>query len=231
MEVALDAAVSPESIEFLNIGTVKWYELNICINWFAVLLGAVLIYLIVKVVKKVLKNSTKRTVSMDGMSFGIGNIECHLKCNDDVREIAYKLWVELTTRKIAIPLEDDDVITELYDSWYEAFSSIRGLLKSVPGKCFDDAADLIDLTTKVLNEGLRPHLTKWQAKYRSWYEMESKNSHETPQEIQKRYPEYTELISDMKKTNQNMINFANKMHEIAFGVSIGLKKPLSIGLN
>ena len=33
MEVALDAAVSPESIEFLNIGTVKWYELNICINW------------------------------------------------------------------------------------------------------------------------------------------------------------------------------------------------------
>lgn len=32
--------------------------------------------------------------------------------------------------------------------------------------------DLIKLTERVLNVGLRPHLTKWQAKYRKWYNNE-----------------------------------------------------------
>lgn len=211
------ATPSPQSIDFISITTDHWYELSITLNWIAIIIAVLLIMLVVWGFRKIIKKTTGRTIRLDGMSFGIGDFKCDLKCGSEVQEIAYQLWVELTTRKIAIPLEEDDVISEVYDSWYAAFSAIRDLLKTVPGQCLDDAADLIDITTKVLNEGLRPHLTRWQAKYRSWYDREVKEKTDSPQVIQKQFPEYEELLSDMKKTNQNIINFANTMHEIAFG--------------
>ena len=41
---------------------------------------------------------------------------------DDVVGLAHQAWVEITTRKAAIPFNEDyDVVTEIYDSWYELF--------------------------------------------------------------------------------------------------------------
>ena len=213
------ATIAPNyhKVDFINFGTENWNELVIRINWIAVVVGILIILLFMWAIRKYLGKKIGRKITLDGVSFGIGEFKCELTCGNEVQEIAYQLWIELTTRKIAIPLEQDDVISEVYDSWYSAFSAIRDLLKTVPGKCLDDASNLIDITIKVLNEGLRPHLTKWQAKYRTWYEKESGGCQDSPQEIQKRFPEYEELLSDMKTTNQNMISFANKMHEIAFG--------------
>ena len=169
------------------------------------------------VIRKYFKRKSGRKIKLNCMSFGIGDISCELVCSNEVQEIAYQLWVELTTRKIAIPLEDSDVIAEVYDSWYAAFTSIRELLKTVPGRSLDDASKLIDVTTKVLNEGLRPHLTTWHAKFRAWYDDARKESKkDAPQETQKKYPEYEALVNDLRKTNENMINFANEMKKIAF---------------
>ena len=67
------------------------------------------------------------------------------------------------------------------------------------------------------NEGLRPHLTKWQAKYRRWYNDALNNDKEkTPQEIQKEFEKYDILIEDIVKTNNQMIEYKNLMHNIAF---------------
>lgn len=217
METTPVKSLTPQGIEIINLGTNNWYELVIRLNWIAIIIGLIAICLVVWGTKEFFKRKSRRRITLDGMSFGIGEFRCELTCGNEIQEIAYQLWVELITRKIAIPIEDDDVIVEVYDSWYAAFSSIRDLLKTVPGKCLDDASDLIDITAKVLNEGLRPHLTKWQAKYRTWYDCETKDSTDDPQIIQKQFPEYDELLSDLKKTNQNIINFANKLHEIAFG--------------
>ena len=107
------------------------------------------------------------------------------------------------------------MITEVYDSWYEAFKIIRKQLEEIPEERIGDAKELIDIVLKVLNDGLRPHLTKWQAKYRAWYKKEKeKNQNMTPQEIQKMYPEYQELVSDLKKTNEIMINFSKELRKI-----------------
>ena len=77
--------------------------------------------------------------------------------------------------------------------------------------------DLIELTEKVLNKGLRPHLTTWQAKYRKWYENELvNNTEDTPQELQRRYPHYDELVDDLIKTNMRMIEYKKLMKKIAF---------------
>ena len=157
----------------------------------------------------IIKKQFFKSIEISEAVIGIGKSSIKIKCDKRVQGIAYKIWIELKTRKIGIMFEEDqDVITEVYDSWYEAFKIIRKQLEEIPEERIGDAKELIDIVLKVLNDGLRPHLTKWQAKYRAWYKKEKeKNQDMTPQEIQKMYPEYQELVSDLKKTNEIMINF------------------------
>ena len=91
-------------------------------------------------------------------------------------------------------------------------------MKEVPASRIPYSNDLIELTEKILNNGLRPHLTIWQAKYRKWYENElDNNTDDTPQKLQQKYPLYTELIDDLIVTNKRMIEYKNLMKKIAFG--------------
>ena len=91
--------------------------------------------------------------------------------NYATRQIACQVWVELSTRKIGLPFDpDSDVIIELYDSWHNAFTEIRSLLKAIPIHRLDRSEEtrkLVQLMIEVLNKGLRPHLTKSQARFRT----------------------------------------------------------------
>lgn len=164
----------------------------------------------------IIKKQFFKSIEISETVIGIGKSSIKIKCDKRVQGIAHKIWIELKTRKIGIMFEEDqDVITEVYDSWYEAFKIIRKQLEEIPEERIGDAKELIDIVLKVLNDGLRPHLTKWQAKYRVWYKKEKeKNQNMTPQEIQKMYPEYQELVSDLKKTNEIMINFSKELRKI-----------------
>lgn len=164
----------------------------------------------------IIKKQFFKSIEISETVIGIGKSSIKIKCDKRVQGIAHKIWIELKTRKIGIMFEEDqDVITEVYDSWYEAFKIIRKQLEEIPEERIGDAKELIDIVLKVLNDGLRPHLTKWQAKYRAWYKKEKeKNQNMTPQEIQKMYPEYQELVSDLKKTNGIMINFSKELRKI-----------------
>ena len=76
---------------------------------------------------------------------------------------------------------------------------------------------LEDILIKTLNYGLRPHLTRWQAKYRRWYEQaikEDDNKKLSPQEIQKNYDEYDELVFDLKQINKQMVQFAEELKKL-----------------
>jgi len=71
------------------------------------------------------------------------------------------------------------------------------------------------LSIDVLNLGIRPHLTTWQAKFRRWYTIaEKKAPNESPQEIQKRYEYYDELADDMKLVNERLIVYRDKLREL-----------------
>ena len=123
------------------------------------------------------------------------------------------------TRKVGLLFEEDkDVIVEVYNSWYSLFGIIRDLLKKIePRKKDKDLEKLENILIKTLNFGLRPHLTKWQAKYRRWYNQEIEkevNSQLSPQEIQKKYKRYNELITDLKETNKQMVQFAEELKKL-----------------
>lgn len=161
-----------------------------------------------------------RKFSIEGVEFGIGNQKIVLKPNDMDLQIAYKIWVELSTRKIGLQIDpENDVIAEIYDSWYQFFSVTRELLKDVPVKNFKrrETQKIIRLSIDILNKGIRPHLTKWQARFRAWYEMHKQGlpagAYE-PQIFQKQFPEYEQLMEDMLKVNQNLIHYREKMYEL-----------------
>ena len=161
-----------------------------------------------------------RRFDIDEADFGLGSQRIRLRPNDTDREIAYKVWVELSTRKIGLPIElTDDVIVEIYNSWYNFFSVTRELIKSVPISKVrrKDTQQIIDLSIEVLNTGIRPHLTKWQAKFRRWYENsldDAANRASTPQAIQRKFPDYASLSEDLMRVNQQLIRYRDKMYEI-----------------
>jgi hypothetical protein len=152
--------------------------------------------------------------------FGLGQQKIKLKVNDDDRQIAYKIWVELSTRKIGLKIDlEQDVITEVYDSWHTFFSVTRELIKDVPVRKYqrDSTATIVRLSIEVLNEGLRPHLTKWQARFRRWYEHAASQANAestSPQEIQRAFPAFEELAADLMLVNQQLIAYRTRMHDL-----------------
>lgn len=207
-------------MEVLNFKFSNWYTLNLHFNW-AFVVGVIILGFIVSWLwKNFIDFSIKKSVVVDEITLGIGSSSMTLKYNRKDREIAYKLWVELSTRKIGLEFEPEyDVISEVYDSWYTFFGIARDLMKDIPCEKLDSSSDLIELTGNVLNVGLRPHLTKWQAKFRRWYEInkdteEYKNK--TPQEIQRLYPLYSELEENLIQTNNHMIEYKKLLERIAF---------------
>ena len=196
----------------------NWYTLVLKLNWVAVILIILAIFVIVYLWNKCIKYAVNKSLMVDEVLLGIGNSQVKLKYNKKDQEIAYKLWVELSTRKIGLDFDsENDVIFEVYDSWYDFFTTARELMEEIPAERLKYSSELIELTEAVLNKGLRPHLTIWQAKFRKWYnENIDSNVGKTPQQIQEMYPHYEELKKDLIDTNTRMIEYKNLMERIAF---------------
>lgn len=168
--------------------------------------------------KRCMRFMNKRSININEVTLGIGSSSINLSYSKKDQEIAYKLWIEMSTRKIGMSYDPkNDVIVEIYNSWYEFFKIARELLKEVPVERILYSSDLIELTEKILNMELRPHLTKWQAKFRKWYDdaiHDYKNT--TPQDIQSKYPEYSELVNDLTMTCEGLVEYKKLIKEIAF---------------
>ena len=167
---------------------------------------------------------TFRSFEIDQAEIGVGSNKFRFKPNLTDRQVAYAIWVELSTRKIGLPIDfEHDVIAEIYDSWFNFFSVTRDLVKGIPVNQVkrDSTQAIIKLSIEVLNEGLRPHLTRWQARFRRWYEHEISKSDKDetgtmidPQQIQANFPQYAELMEDMQRINQALIKYRRKMYEL-----------------
>jgi len=161
---------------------------------------------------------------IDRAEFGLGSGKISFKPNLGDQQIAYKIWVELSTRKIGLPIDlDHDVISEVYDSWFNFFSITRELIKDIPVNKVKNPStrEVITLSINVLNQGLRPHLTSWQARFRHWYnkELDKSEAGIDPQAIQAKYPRFVELKADLVTVNQRLIKYRDKMKELVLGLS------------
>ena len=205
------------SVKIFDVNIENWYTLAITFNWAAIVLLFILALVISFIIKIISKHINKNSIEINGAEIGIGDSKISLVVNKKDQEIAYKIWVELSTRNIHDFDEDDDVIIEIYNSWYQLFGITRSLLEEIPASRIPYSKELIDLVNNMLNLGLRPHLSKWQAKYRSWYKSHIEDLEKmTPQEYQKEYPEYEALLKDVLATNSKMLSYKRYMYKIAF---------------
>ena len=142
-------------------------------------------------------------------------------------EIAHKIYIELITRKAAILIDEDkDIIIEIYNSWYELFSATRNEIKNINGELLKSpkSEELINMATQVLNKGLRPHLTQYQGRFRHWYKKQianEKNFDLCPQDIQRKFPEFDELIESMKEVNKLLISYSEQLRIFIYGNKVG----------
>ncbi len=153
----------------------------------------------------------------------MGNIgKVRLRPNRTDSQIAHQIWTELVTRKAAIRIDPDrDVISEVYDSWYTLFRRIRELIANIDADLVrreESTQKLVDIATRTLNDGLRPHLTRWQAEFRNWLKHHDEDlRNATPQEVQRTFPHYRDLVSDMQRVNEDLIRYASELKKIAHG--------------
>jgi len=186
-----------------------------------ILLGIFAAILMLKLVKAL--RGGFRDYEIDAAEFGIGDQKIKLRPNDTDRQIAYKIWVELSTRKIGLPIDlNDDVLVEIYDSWHNFFSVTRELIKDVPVSKFrrQDTEKIVRLSIDVLNTGIRPHLTKWQARFRHWYnrKLEAVGDDDvSPQDLQRTYTRFDELEAELEEVNARLISYREKMHQLVAG--------------
>jgi len=196
-------------------------NLDIHINGIVIIILIILITIVV-LLRRRLFPSLKR-MEINEAEFGLGNQKITLRPNTTDLQIAYKIWVELSTRKIGLPIDlDHDVISEVYDSWYGFFAVTRDHIKEVPATRFrrKDTERIIRLSIEVLNSGVRPHLTRWQARFRRWYEQavaKKENLTIDPQNIQKKFPQYEELVGDLRVVNNHLIHYRQKLHDLITG--------------
>lgn len=160
-------------------------------------------------------------LEVDEAEFGIGANKVKLKANVDDLQIGFKFWTELSTRKIGLPFDEEhDVIVEVYDSWYEFFTIARELIKAIPVSKIRNnktTKKLVLISVHILNKELRPHLTRWQARYRQWWENaleDPANKDVPPQELQRTYPHYTELVEEMKAVNKKLVIYTDHLRKM-----------------
>ena len=216
----MGTTVPLQTTEFLSIRLLPDYSISIQFSaWFIALLVAI-----------VLSYATWRWLcgalgwkdfEIDRAEIGLGSGKLRLKPNLADQQIAYAIWVELSTRKIGLQIDfDHDVIIEVYDSWYSFFAITRDLVKSVPVRKIrsNSTQEIVKLSIEVLNHGLRPHLTQWQARFRNWYGRQLENQGNgpmiDPQDLQRQFPQYRELSEDIKRVNRQLIGYRNQMQKL-----------------
>jgi hypothetical protein len=224
----MDAPVINHSTTLLSLSIGADYSLSLVANpW---LLGGIAALCVVFYAVRFWTNGWLRPYfEIDRAEIGIGSGKLSFRPNVADEQIAYAIWVELSTRKIGLPIDlKHDVIWEIYDSWHTFFSVTRELIKDIPVNKIrnDSTKKIVMLSIRVLNEGLRPHLTTWHARFRHWYERELQKAGDDidPQSIQAKYPRFAELEEDLLDVNAKLIRYREKMQELVLGLEV--KTPM-----
>lgn len=206
-----------KSFELVSIVTSNW-NIVIRLNLFLLLALFILLAGYLLYVSGILGKRFGKDVELTIQLGGIGHVT--IKPNHEVNQIAHKAWVELITRKAGLSFDRDcDLVNEIYDSWYALFKEMRELIKNIPASQLanESTEKLVEVLVDALNKGLRPHLTKWQAKFRRWYKNEIddiKKRKLSPQEIQKKFPQYSDLVADLEKVSEQLVSYTVEIKKL-----------------
>jgi len=156
----------------------------------------------------------------------ISGVELRLLSSEDDRKIAWEIFTEINTRIAVVDFNEDyDSFYHVHKSLYTMFQLVRDKIKEIPVDTIkDDNNQIIDFYLRILNDGIRPYLSKWHIPISQWVK---NNEKENPKlsilEIEKNYPQRTEILSDIKLMNLRMSHFSDVLLNIAKGKHTSIK--------
>lgn len=106
------------------------------------------------------------------LPFGIGGVE--IEPDSTERDAAWELYVELVTRVAVQSLNPHEgLVREAMNSLYSLFDSTRKILRKAGPKVGASHDSVGGIAIAVLNNGLRPFLSKWHPLLQEWEEQKA----------------------------------------------------------
>jgi hypothetical protein len=123
--------------------------------------------------------------------------------NNEARQVAWKLYVEIVTRVSTQPLPGDEgFVREALTSLYGLFATTRDTLKaSRPSVPVSGSPTVEHLAVTMLNQQLRPFLSKWHPRLR---EFENSN----PGERESAWPGNAACRRELRGLQERLLRFA-----------------------
>lgn len=146
------------------------------------------------------------------LPFGIGSAAW--EADPTERNAAWELYVELVTRIAVQPMEDEiGTVREAMNSLYSLFASTREILRKAGPKVGASHDSVGGIAITVLNNGLRPFLTKWHPVLQAW---EAKRSESvSPAAHEKAWTMESPLRAELESLQKDLEQYANALAEIA----------------
>lgn len=106
------------------------------------------------------------------LPFGIGGVE--MEPDSTERDAAWELYIELVTRVAVQSLNPQEgLVREAMNSLYSLFGSTREILRKAGPKVGASHDSVGGIAIAVLNNGLRPFLSKWHPLLQEWEEQKA----------------------------------------------------------
>ena len=151
----------------------------------------------------------KVTVSLP---FGIGSASW--EADPTERNAAWELYVELVTRVAVQSLNPQEgLVREAMNSLYSLFGSTREILRKAGPKVGASHDSVGGIAIMVLNDGLRPFLSKWHPLLIEWEE--KRNEGVSSQAHEKAWDKEIIVRNELDRLRHNLAQYANALGTIA----------------
>lgn len=155
--------------------------------------------------------ATLKRVSVS-LPFGIGSASW--EADPTERNAAWELYVELVTRVAVQSLAPQEgLVREAMNSLYSLFGSTREILRKAGPKVGASHDSVGGIAIAVLNNGLRPFLSKWHPLLLEWEER--KEDGVSPQVHEKAWGQETLVRSELNSLRQDLERYADALAKIA----------------
>lgn len=146
------------------------------------------------------------------LPFSIGSVEWEVDPTE--RRAAWSLYVELVTRIAVQPLEvDEGLLREALTSLYNLFPVTRQVLKEAGPDVGASRDSVGGIAIAVLNNGLRPFLSKWHPLLQTWEAQRPANK--SPKEHECHWSEEPRLRGELEWLRRDLEQYANALAVIA----------------
>jgi len=146
------------------------------------------------------------------LPFGIGSASW--EADPTERNAAWELYVELVTRVAVQSLSPDTgTLREAMNSLYTLFGSTREILRKAGPDVGASRDSVGGIAIAVLNNGLRPFLSKWHPLLQEWEVTKAPGV--SVQTHEKAWEQEVQLRSELESLRQDLEQYANSLADIA----------------